>query len=171
MEDLIGREVYVIVSEEDTTTEISFYTDIMEATERLVIIDPVDEPDTKVFHGILSDAYSLPSKLKNENCYIIIFGSAYSADSIQGIVYQCECDDDTDILAREIEELITNDAIHNARMFTTDIDDVFILYGYEVGTGLCIDTESIDEEVINTCKTIVAEAKRMLENHDSNQGE
>lgn len=171
MEDLVGREIFVIVSEEDTTTEISFYGDIMEATERLVIINPVDEPDTKVFHGILSTAYSLPSNLKDESCYIIILGSIYTADSIQGVMYQCECDGDTDILAREIEELITNDAVHNNRMFTTDIEDIFILYGYEVGTGLCIDTESIDEEVISTCKTIAAEAKKMLEKHTSNQGE
>lgn len=164
MEGLIGKEIFVIVSEEDTTTEISFYENILEAADHLVTIDPIEEPDTKVFHGVLSTAYSIPPDLKHENCYIIIFGAGYSPTSIQGVIYQCECDNDPGLLAIEIEELVSwqHKTYHN-QMFTSDIDDIFILYGYEVGTGLCIDTESIDDEVISTCKTIVLKAKEMLE--------
>jgi hypothetical protein len=161
MDNFIGEELFIVVGEEDTITELSFYTEIEHAAEHLKLVDPVDEPDTKVFHGILTRADSIPSNIKSKSCYIIVVNSVYAGNCAQGVIYQSECENDSDILARDIEDAVVQSGYHS--VFVSNIEDIYILYGYEVGTGMCINEESLDEEVIHTCKTIAVKANAIRE--------
>lgn len=163
MEEFIGKEVFVITSEEDTITELNFFISAAEADERLKFIEPLDEPETKVFHGILTRADSIPPDITGGTCYILIISMTYDTNCGQGIVYQSECDGDIELLAEDIEEAVTTPNYHG--VFVAEIEDVYILYGYEVGTGLCINDETLDEEVVRTCKTIAVKAKTIHEEH------
>jgi len=163
MDDFIGKEVFIIVPEVDTITELAFYTDIMDVNSHLIYIDPTDEPEMKVFHGVLSKADSIPSDLKDKSCYVIMMNVAYAMNTIQGIIFLSECDNDSDLLARDIEEAVGES--RGGSMFNTSIDDIYILYGYEASTGLCLNMESLDDESVATCKTIVSEAEKLRTNY------
>lgn len=159
MDELIGKEVFVIVPEEDTITEIAFYETVEELNEHLVLIEPLDEPETKVLHGILTKAETIPAHIKSDKCYVIVISAVYSNNTVQGVIYQSECDGDPDILANDVEESIGD--INSGVMMNPTIDEILILYGYEASTGLCLNIESLDEEIISRCKTIGSKAEEL----------
>lgn len=159
MDEFIGKEVFIVVPEEDTVTEISFYRSAFELNAHLVMIEPIDEPETKVLHGILTKAETIPVHIKSDKCYVIIVNATYSDNTIQGVVYQSECDGDPDLLAEDIEESIGD--INSGVIINPTIDEILILYGYEASTGLCLNRESLDEEIISRCKTIGLKAEEL----------
>ena len=163
IEEFIGKEIFIVTSEEDVITELNFYTNAGEVDDRLKLIEPLDEPDTKVYHGVLTRADSIPPDITGGSCYIIIINMLYAEGCAQGILYQSECDGDVDILADDIEDAVVTPGYHS--VFVSEIEDIYILYGYEVGTGLRINDETLDEEVVHTCKTIAVKAKIMREEH------
>ena len=159
MDDFVGKEVFVVAPEEDTITEISFYLDVMSVNEHLICLAPTDEPEIKVFHGILARADTIPSDLKDKKCYVIMMSAAYANSTIQGLIFLSECDDDSDVLARDIEEAVGES--RGGSIFNTSIDDIYILYGYEASTGICLNVESLENEEVEACKTIVSEAEEL----------
>lgn len=159
MNEFIGKEVFLVVPEEDTITEASFFRSALELDEHLSMIDPIDGPETKILHGILTKADTIPAHIESDSCYIIVISGIYSNDTIQGIVYQSECDGDPDILARDIEESVSD--INSNMIANSTIDEILVLYGYEASTGLCLNRESLDEEVISRCKTIGLKAEEL----------
>jgi len=161
MDQFIGEEVFVAVSEEDTVTGIYIYDDIEGALEHLAGIDPLEEAETKVFHGVLTRAESIPSEIKAKSCYIIAINIYHDLNRSDGVLYQSDCEGDPDALANDVETTISSSIYETNSLFIYDIENIYILYGYEVTTGLCINRESLDEEIVHTCKTIAVEAMEM----------
>jgi len=158
MDDFVGKEVYVIVPEEGTISPIYIYTDVEEASIRLAEIDPLDEPETKVFHGVLTKAETIPAEIDNKNCYVIAVSVYNGLNRIHGVLYESDCKSDPNALAEDIEMTVSNTIHDSSILFACEIEDVYILYGYELSTGLCINRESIDEEIVHACKTIAEKA-------------
>jgi hypothetical protein len=165
MDIFVGNEVYVIVSEEDTLTTIHIYDDIEEALTCLASIDPLEEPETKVFHGILTRAETIPAEITAKNCYIIAVNVYYDFNTFHGVLYESDCKSNPNALAEDIEGTISNTIHENNTLFSCEIDHMYILYGYELSTGLCINRESLDEEVIFTCKTIAEKAEEISQEY------
>jgi hypothetical protein len=168
MDHFVEKEVFVIVAEEDTTTGLYFYDDIEETFEYLATIDPLEDPETKVFHGVLTKAESIPSEINVKSCYVISIGIIFDSNRAEGVLYQSECEGDTSVLAGDIEETITASFYDHNSLVVPEIENIYVLYGYELATGLCINRESIDEEIVHTCKTIAAEAKETSKKYANN---
>jgi len=168
MNHFVGEEVFVIVPEEDTISEIKIYDNFEETTMCLLEIDPLAYPETKVFHGILTRAETIPSGIKNKNCYIIAVDAYYDSNNSRGILYESDCEGNTNDLANDVELAIESSLREANGTFFYEIEHIYILYGYEVTTGLCINRESLDEEIVHTCKTIAVEAIRLSKEHIKN---
>jgi hypothetical protein len=106
-----------------------------------------------IHHGILTQADILSPDDKNQKSFIIVVD--FKEEELAGAVIDSEskCINE---LSNKIEGLSTvgynyrNDNIK----FEDDISNIFILYGYEIGTKTVVDLEDMDEESIDSCKKI-----------------
>jgi len=168
MDRFIGKEVFVIVPEEDTSSEIKVYDDFEDAMIQLSEVDPLEFPETKVFHGVIAKAETIPADINTRGCYIIAIDIYYDPNRFRGILYESDCKNDPDTLANDIEMAIESSIHEPGNLYTHEIEFLYILYGYEVTTGLCINKDSLDEEIVHTCKTIAVEAMKMSEEYINN---
>lgn len=160
--DLQSQEVFLVADPtfSGEPTEVFVTDNRMELDEFLMSKDPsVDE--TSVFHGIITKAVSLPSSLKGRSCYIVVLPEEADADNM-GIII--EGGDTVDELAKEIETLIT--AAPTEHFGQLSIDDIYVLYGYQLGLGIAIIEDDIDEEYIFTCDLIADEAVAVNEGRE-----
>jgi len=160
---LIGKEVVVIAGDDGAFTKINIYENMVDAGELLKMKDLEEHYDIKAYHGILAASNALPSRLDGKDCYVIVVSKTfYSSRGLRGYVYSVETDDDVELLATEIENIIKGTTPH---IYSLSIDDIYVLYGYRLQLGLCINDDLFDEEAMETCKTIVKEIKAVQERH------
>lgn len=147
--DFLGEEVFVVTSgEEEDESPIHIYSDMYELIEFMKSFSPDTDSDTRVLHGVLTSAEILPSTLKNKSAFVIFLNPV---DDKVGYVSESGSTT-TKELAMEIETTIAfGDDVFGVR---PTIDDVFILYGYQIETCLSIRDDDLDEEAIYTCKKI-----------------
>ncbi len=163
MKKFLGKEVVVIAGDDAAFTKISIYENMADASEYLKIKDLEEYYDTKAYHGVLARANALPSELNGKDCYIIVIGkSCYSDRNWRGYIYSVETDGNVELLASEVEDVITKDSPY---IYNICIDDIYVLYGYRLQLGLCINDDLFDEETIETCKTIVKEVEAVQEKY------
>ena len=53
--------------------------------------------------------------------------------------------------------------------FFFEIDDVYILYGYELSLTLAVDEDDVDEEIISDCLEIGEAARQLSTEDDENE--
>jgi hypothetical protein len=160
---LVGEEVYVIFEDWDHVVDIVFCDDLPDAFEYLKLLPPNEFFDTIALHGVLTKAESIPADLISRECFIIIVQpeSYQNSAGLKGAVIESDAGDSVEVLAEEIEEVINKGGKWDNGI---DIEDVFILYGYRIELGICVNEDSIDEENIETCKRVSEAAEAIIEN-------
>ena len=155
-----GLEIYMVAEDETVFSTIDVYTNQEDLLEHLALLNPKADCSTKVYHGILMPANILPPDLINKRCFVVALTIEYVKEQpqLKGTVFESDCDGDVDILADEIEQLLKS---VSTMPFRPKIDNMFVLYGYELETCLSINMDSMDEEVIDTCKKIANTLKEM----------
>lgn len=113
--------------------------------------------DVRVVHGVLTSAKSIPKDLRNKQAFILLFDPRSES---QGILFDSDADDNYQELATEIQKLLVSE---EAASFFFEIDDVYILYGYELGVVMSTDEDDLDEEIISICREIADEASKLEE--------
>lgn len=113
--------------------------------------------DTRVIHGMLTSAKSIPKDLCGKQAFILLFDPNSGS---QGILFDSGSDNNCQELATEIQKLLVSE---EAASFFFEIDDVYILYGYELNVVMSVDEDDLDEEIISTCKKIADEAAKLEE--------
>ncbi len=159
----IHNEIYVVAgSEDDDNTDIYITADWGDLMGHLGEMNPDTEEGVRVFHGILTTAEFLPSSFRGKSIFVICFDHN---DPVKG--YCVESGADTpDALADELTSLLNfGDSIIPT---TCDIDDFYILYGYQITTCISVREDVIDEEIIDTCKKISAETEAVGETAEAN---
>lgn len=165
MDHLIGQEVFVVTGAEEEDTSEIFVTDNRDnLNEHLMLKQPDIDGDTRVFHGVLAPAEFLPNSFHGKSTFIIcVHPSKLSGGCV------VEGADSPSELASEIETMI-----HSCSLFTIGdrirIDQVYILYGYQLGLGLTINEDEIDEEIVFSCSIIADEAAEVENNYLDNGG-
>ena len=167
LEDNCNREIFLAYSEEGNNNQHGVSVEIFVTTELMVLVEylkrltPSLDYDSVVLHGILTKASSIPRNLRGKKAYIIL-EDIYNAD--QALVLEAGIQSDKE-LAKKVNGIIDGNDRHLAPLpwknytVDVDIDDVYILYGYEVSVILSLDEEEIDEEIIDTCKKIAKDAE------------
>jgi hypothetical protein len=154
-------EVYVIFADYDTAVDVTIVDDFGDALEHLKTLDPEDHFETKVLHGVAAPGDVLPSDLLDNDCFLIVLTPNCGIDGkgLRGTVFETDAACNPSLLAKEIEELVNEDS--RGLVFNPDIEDILVMYGYEVELGLCINEDSVDEEKTDSCKRIVEETIRI----------
>lgn len=152
-EDLYGKEVYLVGPEEDEIEDgLLIFLTTESLQEHLLTLTPGIE-DVRVLHGILTKCTSIPNNLRDRGVFIII-ESPTKLDAGYIVSYDGS---DTEELGDIIEDLIkTGGSIQN--LMPVNIDEISLLYGYELPLGMAINLEDIDEEIIDTCEEIGKDA-------------
>lgn len=155
-----GIEIYLVAEDEIAHSDIDIYDNYVDVLEHLAMLTPEMDFTTKIYNGVLMPAKVLPSSTFGKKCYIVTLTLSNDMGSLQleGSIIESDCADQIEVLAEEVEELINK---KDAIKFTVDIDNVFILYGHELETCLSINQESIDDEVIDTCKKVAKEIREL----------
>lgn len=154
---ILNKEVFIVIDDFDTDLEAKLIDSIEDLHEYLITLSPGDCPDIKVINGVITKAKYIPGDIKNQKCFIMVLDPSCFIDSpdLRCTIIESDSSGDSDMLAKEIEDIV-EDSIN--LMYVPDIEDIFIIYGYTMELGLCVNTDYADEECIDTCKRIAAEA-------------
>jgi len=113
-------------------------------------------PDVRVLHGILTSGKAIPQDFCGRQVFILIVDP--SSEDGWGLLIDSDSEDDCHGLASEIEKLLANEEI--AANFV-DIDNVYVLYGYEIPVSLSVNEDDLDEDMIASCAKVALHAKEL----------
>lgn len=153
------KEVYVVCGDEDRNDALLFVTDSFKNLKYFLdTLLPDIDCDTRVLHGILTPAEFLPDSFKGKSVFVICQNPEHLN---KGNVV-----DAGSVTPQNLAESVTNllnedDAIIESSPVT--IDDIYILYGYQLQVKLYVDSEDTDEEVIEVCNDIGKKVKKISE--------
>jgi hypothetical protein len=150
----IGEEVFIVAgSEDEETSEIKAFGTWGDLVEYLKTLTPTSDPETRVFHGVLTPGEFLPNSFRGKSAYVICLDPYESSN---GCIVESGSEN-PEGLAEEISSVMKlGGPLSDMR---TDIDDIYILYGYQLEICLSINDDDLDEEVISTCKEIADEVE------------
>lgn len=146
------QEIYLLGSDGMSDTgELSAYDcDFFSSLkEHLTLISPMTEPSLIALHGVLTSARSIPAEIPDVSVWIILQDSN---DLDDGCVIEASPEGGPDVIAKEIEALLEN---QDCPVDNLTIDDIFLLYGYELNLGYGVNEEEIDDERLKECKYMV----------------
>ena len=133
-------------------TEIKMFTSFETLAEHMKLLNLSTDDEKKVFHGILTPAEVLPSNLSKRDIFIIALGP-WNDES--GTITESNSTEVQD-LADEIKEM----AISGTNLaHDTDIDHMYILYGYEIEKIFAPNDDDLDEEKLERAKETAKEIK------------
>ena len=162
-EQYVGKEVFLVVGSEDDeeANDINIFETWGDLVEHLKTLTPTADPETRIFHGVLATGEILPSSFHGKSAYVVCL-DPYETSKGSIAESSSECPEG---LAEEISEVMRlGGPLSDMK---TDIDDIYVLYGYQLETCLSVNDEDLDDEVIATCKDIADELeiiKIMVEN-------
>lgn len=114
----------------------------------------IDE-GTMVLHGMVTSARYIPADV-GSNVYVVVQDPSHPGS---GCIYETEYPD-----SRSIETMITNFIKRGDEYYDhISIDNVFIVYGYELTLGFSADEEELDEEAFGRCEMIANNVKDITE--------
>jgi hypothetical protein len=148
----IGKEVFLVVgSEDDDIGDINVLENWGDLVEFLKKLTPTVDPETRVFHGILTPGEFIPSSFHGKSAFIICI-EPY-ADSKGNVI---ESTGESPMgLAEEIVNIMSIGGPVSGMKI--NIEDIYVLYGYQLETCLSVDDDDVDEEIIAVCSEIASE--------------
>lgn len=152
------EEIYVVGVDHTVSQsgELVPFDSLEELLEHLKMKNPSVATDVRVLHGLLTPARAIPANLDGRSAFILL---ADPDKHEAGIMLDSDADTCTE-LAEEIEKIMSSSEISTEII---DIDDVFILYGYEISICLSINEDDIDDDAIKDCVKIAKAVERQLE--------
>jgi hypothetical protein len=156
MDEFLGREVYIVTGSEDEETSEIFITESqLVLDERLISMSPMIDQETRVIHGVLTPAETLPPSFRGKTVFMMALDPGSGTIS-EGCVIESNCTTPEE-LAAEIETIIDAGVGFSFGSSEVKIGDLYIIYGYELKVGLAINEADIDEETIDACINIADE--------------
>lgn len=148
----IGDEVIIICPKAEDFANVligsvEICDQMVEVVDSLLEYPAVDSLDYGVLHGVLTEASSLPPSIpKGVKAFLLIMDENFEV----GGAFEVKS---TSILsiAEEIRELVVGSTSDS----TITIEQIYIIYGYEIKTVLTIDESTTDDEVIAACKELI----------------
>lgn len=161
LNDYEGKSVFVVGTDAlKDTGELAVYESFTDLNEHLKMLSPSSEPDILVLHGVLTSANYIPGEI-GRHIYVLVQDPQ---DREAGCIYETECSRDINLLSEVISDTVAG---NDCPCDNVTIDNVFILYGYELNTGYSVHEDEIDEEVIETCQNITEPVKEMRGRNES----
>ncbi len=161
----LNKEIFLIAEDEMITAELTVHDEMAGVIERMQLLNPIDNIDTKLYHGVLTSAEVLPSSTRGKKCFILVINldSGDEGGLLEGCVFESDCEDNVEVLAGEIEHIVRDNEYVT---FPINIGNMFVLYGYALEVTLGVADDEIDEEIIDTCTKIAEEVKQIRQEID-----
>ncbi len=151
----IGKEVFVVGLDGDLESgDIEITESLSTLNIRLSIMNPAAESNITVVHGILTAADYIPDNI-GRGAYVI---ALRPLDISTGAIFELN-NNSPQGLANLVENVVNDSEISD----DMDIENVFILYGYELRLGYSIREDEVDEQLIEDCQEVANEANKMKE--------
>ncbi len=154
LESYCNREIFLVYNTDehlsDLSAKIYITSELMDAINYINKLTPSLDFRTKILHGILTKATTLSKNLRGKTAFIIT-NDIYETQ--QAAIEESNAQSDKELAESVDMALLCSQS--------SDIDDIYILYGYEISIILTLDEEGLDEEVIDTCQKIVSDIKRI----------
>lgn len=151
-----GKEIFIAGYDGDVEVgELAMFDSISDLNDYLSNMSPVSETNLTIIHGILTSAEYIPENI-GHGVYVI---AVDPEDDVNGCIYEFTSKD-PDALASLIEETLS---AHHNELGDLSIDNVFILYGYEMSTCYAVNEEEVDEAELENCQKIVDVVNEMKE--------
>jgi len=160
IDSFYGDEIYILCADEDRETHglLKIFERLSRLQGYMATLNVDQAKELRVLHGILTPARYLPSSLRGKSSFLVIQNRT---DAEKGLVFETtsSCVGD---LAGDISSVVENAGSIALTDFDS-IDDLAILWGYEVQICLTIDEDELDEEALDGCIAISAEVKEIAE--------
>lgn len=157
LKEFNGEEVYVIIGDEDEdVSELFVTTNWGDLIHELASKTPDVDSGIRVFHGVLYSAEFLPNSFHGKSAFVLIQDPA---DLTRGCLVE-SCSDSPKEVSVDLTNVID---MGGGGAFTdmVEIDDIFILYGYQLNLCITVSEEEVDEEIIAAGEKIVEEIEAM----------
>jgi hypothetical protein len=155
LSDCKCKEIFIICGDEDQDIGEIFVTDNWDDLDvHLKGLSPDVHSGTRVFHGVCTSAEFLPDDMYGKAAFVVCQDPD---DPERGCIVEASCDT-SDELASDIAQTMEYGSLH---LFdgVLGIEDIFVLYGYQLETCICCDEDELDEEVIEACEMIGTQVK------------
>ena len=126
--------------------ELACYDFFSGLKEHLTLISPDSEPGLMALHGVLTSAKFIPGEIPDVSVWIVLQNPD---NEDEGCLIEASAEGGPDVIAKEIENLLES---IDCPVDNIDIDDVFLLYGYELNLGYGVNEDEIDDERLKECK-------------------
>lgn len=142
-----NKEIFLVYNEEDNNegppVKIYITSEFMKLVDHINKLVPSLDFGIKILHGVLTNASVLPKNLRGRTAFVIV-------DDVTVLDYALI----SESYAQSDKDLAT--AINSSLVYNSlNIENIYVLYGYEISTILSLNEEELDEEVIDTCQKIV----------------
>jgi hypothetical protein len=167
----VGQEVFALVPVGEISEEeiLSFFYTLEEANKYIEEYSEEDMEDMRVLHGYLTSAKIIPSKFHGVFPYIIVENPI---DPGSGAVVESDADLPAE-LASQIEKILA-EADKVASDAEYEIENVFILYGYEItlqldfnnNNKLHIDDFDVNDLQLTDARKVVRDIEALQKKHN-----
>ena len=148
----VGKEVFLVTGgEDDPAVDIGVFENWIDLVEQLKTLTPTADPETRVFHGILTSGEFIPSSFHGKSAFIVCI-EPY--EDSKGNIIESTGGSPAD-LAEEISSIMNLGGPMSGMKI--DIDDIYILYGYQIEPCLSVNDDDVDDEIIAVCTEIAEE--------------
>jgi len=158
---MVGQEVFVIASDEqshnaaDTSREFHICDSIEDLREKMKDLEVQDVDELRVVHGVLTHAAALPPDLKDRTAFVLV---ASPLDDEDG--FMVESGDTLEHVEESVRELIEHGIGY---CYDLEIEQIFVVYGYELTIVLSINDDDIDEETLDSCHQVADAAESVFD--------
>lgn len=160
IEDYLYQEVFVVGVDHITAAsgELMVLKSFEDLINHLSTKHIGVNSDLRALHGVITSAKAIPRDFCGRSAFILIVDPEVEG---YGLLIDSDAEDNCQDLAAEIEKLLVNEEI--AANFV-EIDNVYVLYGYEMSIILSVDENDLDEEMIVGCAKVGNSAKELAKN-------
>lgn len=138
-----GKNVFITGTDGMSDTgDITIYEEFEDLNEHLKLLSPVSETAIITLHGIITSAEYIPAEI-GRHVYIIVQDPE---DKEMGCIFETECNGDVDALSGLVSSIIITEIDTPYTGLT--IDNISIVYGYELNLGYSVHEDEIDEEAL-----------------------
>ena len=157
--EMLGKEVFVLASDETyhaatcVSRQFFIFDSIEDLRDKLSEISANEADDLKLVHGVLSSASVLPLDFDDRTAYVIVANPLEDEDC-----FLVEGGDTTKHIEEEVTDVMK---FGIGDFFHAGIEDVFVLYGYEIPIGLGVPDDELDEEIIDSCLKVAHDVNEL----------
>jgi len=157
LEELKKKEAFIVCGDEDEDSGEIFITDNWDdLTTYMKTLSPGVDSSARVFHGIIYPAEFLPTSFNKETVYLVYQNPD---DEQEGFVSEADTESVGGV-AEDIASIIEGGGL-NVFNSELNIDDIYLLYGYQLQTCMSVDEDELDDQIIEACSEIVENADQL----------